>query len=181
MAATSPTVQLKITGARGESLADLMRRTGLAGTAPTATNEQALRNYANVIAPIVAEDNPAFKGDPGGNVMAVGPFAALGSINVPEGTDRVRTSDGADYIADSSVNQAYVDQYPRAAKITANGRGFRLALNQRVTVQMFAPPNNGTDDDAPAIRAALAYLKSRATPGGHPRAPSRLNPDDRSR
>lgn len=42
------------------------------------------------------------KGNPGGNVMAVGPFDALGGLSIPLGTDRVRSKEGWDYTLDEA-------------------------------------------------------------------------------
>jgi len=107
------------------------------------------------------------RGQPGGNVMSVGLFGDLSNIDIPVGTNRIRTQDGTDYIADPIVDQTYVNQHPRASIITRNGRGFKLAFTQRITVQMFGAPANGVNDDYPAFIAALAYLKTATVLGGY--------------
>jgi hypothetical protein len=110
------------------------------------------------------------KGDPGGNVMAIGRFSVASGLNIPVGTDAVRTSGHAaigrgagDYIYDVSVNGAFVAAHPRASFVSLNGRGFRLDTSRGVTIDQFgAVPDCtavgvGTVNDA-AVDAALAYV-----------------------
>lgn len=107
----------------------------------------------------------AFKGDPGGNVMAVGPFASLPSLTVPVGVDRVRTSayglDGlgaGDYVYDAAVDAAYVAAHPKIAALTANGRGFRLATDQVFRLEMFGIAADGLASSAAANDAGLLAM-----------------------
>jgi hypothetical protein len=89
--AVSPTVKINVSGARGESFADVMRRTGLQGTLPIDSDDKALENFAHE----VVEANPGFqgdKGDPGGNVMAVGLFTDVASMVIPNGTGKITTT-----------------------------------------------------------------------------------------
>ena len=112
------------------------------------------------------------------NPSAIGLFVNGISYSIPTGTDRVRTTGydqagvgGADYIADSAVNSTYVAANPRTAFLDANGRGFRLDPEQRLTIEMFGGRGDaviggggttlvsGTDNLAPwqtATRYALS-------------------------
>lgn len=102
----------------------------------------------------------AFKGDPGGNVMAIGLFTTATGINVPVGTDLVQTSGwgtigngAARYAADPVVNAAYVAAHPRTAFISNNGRGFRIA-ESIVDVRQAGAVADGVTNDTPAAQAA---------------------------
>jgi hypothetical protein len=68
-------------------------------------------------------------GAPGSNVMSVSSFADIPDLEIPVGTDRIRTANGADYVYDVSVDAAYVLDFPLTAAFTANNRGFRLATD----------------------------------------------------
>lgn len=101
-----------------------------------------------------------FKGDPGGNVMAVGAFAAITSLTIAAGADLIRTSEyaagskvgGAFYIYDVAVDAAFVTAHAGWAVISANGRGYRLDPGQVIRFEMFGAAGNadssgnGTDD-----------------------------------
>jgi hypothetical protein len=115
-------------------------------------------------------------GAPGGNVMAVGLLIALAAVNIPVGTDIVQTSGYSSagkghalYVADAAVDAAYAAAHPRAAFVSANGRGFRLSLHQFLNIFMFGAAANyaggGGTDDLPAINAAAAYLSANAVAG----------------
>lgn len=119
-----------------------------------------------------------FKGDPGGNVMAVGAAAALSSLTIPVGTDLVRTSEyragsklgGAFYIADSAVNAAFVTAHPGWAFVSGNGRGFRLDPAQTIWFEMFGAYGDANasgvgTDDYPAWLIAKDFIHfHRGTP-----------------
>jgi hypothetical protein len=103
------------------------------------------------------------KGDPGGNAMAIGAFEAAGTLNIPVGTDAVRTSGYyavspgkgiADYAYDATVDAAYVTANPRTSFRTANGRGFKLTGARVNPLQTGAVGDNVADDN-PAIVAAV--------------------------
>ena len=103
------------------------------------------------------------KGDPGGNIMAIGLFVNAAALNIPNGTDAVRTSgygfkgEGiADYFADAAVDAAFVAANPRTSFISANGRGFRLVQGFLYDVRKFGARCNGVADDSAAILAANA-------------------------
>jgi hypothetical protein len=122
------------------------------------------------------------KGDPGGNVMAIGLFTAAGGLSIPLGTDLVQTSGYstkgagvARYVADAAVDAAYVAAHPRWSFMSANGRGFRIA-ESRVTPHMLggvesvitgnrltgSPAYNETVTDATAdVQAVFDYVKHR--------------------
>lgn len=124
---------------------------------------------APLIAALLPEQN---KGDPGGNVMSVGSFATLGSLNIPLGTDRIKTSNGAEYEFLPTVTDAKIAANPLTYKRTANGRGFRLDPLQRRNIEFFGgiadgivkSPNFGGDvygtDNAAAIEAAIDYERT---------------------
>jgi hypothetical protein len=127
---------------------------------------------ASAMAPLLATVQ---KGDPGGNVMAIGPFLAASGLNIPSGTDLVRTSGYAlstpgvgvaDYVADAAVDAAYVTAHPRTAFISANGRGFRLSSAQTITIDMFGATPGGTVDCRAAFDAAIARGGDIAVPDG---------------
>lgn len=101
------------------------------------------------------------KGDPGGNVMAIGLFGDGPLLLIPLGTDMVRTKGYAatgrgiaDYVYSAAVDAAYVAANPRSSFISANGRGFKLAAGQYQVTQ-FGAVGNGIADDTDACRAAL--------------------------
>lgn len=128
------------------------------------------------------QSGSSFKGDPGGNVMAIGLFTAAGGLAIPSGTNIVRTSGcvsvgigDATFACDPLVTPAFCALYPWAAFIDANGVGFR---NIETTLHPFmfgALPTTGTPnlpsnitvgreqftDCAPGINAMMAYGKSR--------------------
>jgi hypothetical protein len=127
-----------------------------------------------------------FKGDPGGNVMAIGLFSGASALSIPVGTDLVRTSGygevgqgSADYIYDATVDSAYVAAHPRTSFRSTNGRGFRLDPQQRLAIQMFGGKADGTihasvgpylgtygaTDNAPALNAALALFRANVITG----------------
>lgn len=134
---------------------------------PTGIRE--LLTYANVstlLAPFLAPLLSAIhKGDPGGNIMAIGLFLAGSTLNIPVGTNVVRTSGysadgkgGALYQNDdATVNAAYVLAHPRDSFISANGRGFRLSLDQQHKVTMFGAVGDNTANDGTAFVAAIAF------------------------
>lgn len=73
------------------------------------------------------------KGDPGGNILAIGLFVGAGVLSIPIGTDVVRTAGYsllgvgvADYLYDAAINAAYVTANPRTSFVSSNGRGFKL-------------------------------------------------------
>lgn len=130
-------------------------------------------NLSTLLAPFLTPLLSAInKGDPGGNVMSVGLFLAGSSISVSTGTNIVRTSGysadgrgGALYQYDVAVNSAYVTANPRAAFISANGRGFRLSLDQQLTVYMFGAVGDDTANDGAAFVAALAFCFANSLAG----------------
>lgn len=102
----------------------------------------------------------AFKGDPGGNTMAIGLFAIASTLSIPLGTDLVQTSGSvvrgmgfARYAYDDAVDAAYVASHPLSSFISANGRGFKIAENA-VDPVMFGALGDGSNDDTPAFQAA---------------------------
>lgn len=127
-----------------------------------------------VVAPSSPVGSPGAKGDPGGNVMAIGLFTAFAALSIPSGTDIVRTagysSTGvgvAEYMYDAAVDSAYVTAHPRTSAISSNGRGFRLRLEQDLTPQMAGGKGDltaigaGTDNSA-AINALIAAHATQA-------------------
>lgn len=75
----------------------------------------------------------AFKGDPGGNVLAVGLFSALAGLTIPVGTDVVQTSGYAAvgtgagrYVSDATATAGLAAAHPLFCKQSANGRYWRL-------------------------------------------------------
>jgi hypothetical protein len=110
-------------------------------------------------------------GEPGDNVESVGLVTSLPGVVLGAGVKRVRTigytvlgRGAADYIYDATVNQAHVTANPRTSFLAADGRGFRLATNQMLNIDMFGATANGVADDYPAFAAALAYCKKHGIP-----------------
>ncbi len=108
------------------------------------------------------------KGDPGGNVSAIGLFSIANTLSIPAGTSVVRTSgyssleNGiADYVADAAVDAAYVIANPRTSFISSNARGFRLARNQIVSPEMFGALGDGASDDYAAFQAMVGWINAR--------------------
>lgn len=127
-----------------------------------------LQNAPQVAVPMSAVHPVGPKGDPGGNIMSIGLFEDASAIEVPDGTDVVRTSGWdeigkgiADYFADPAVDAAYVAAYPRASFLDTEGRGFRLA-GPNYNVHQFGATGEGVTNDGAAFLAAIAYLKSLA-------------------
>lgn len=136
-----------------------------------ATGVRELQTYANLatlLAPYMATLLSAInKGDPGGNIMAVGLFLDGDTIDIPVGTDVIRTSGysengkgGAFYEYDAAVDAAYVIANPRTAFISSNGRGFRLSLDQQLNVCMFGAVGDDTANDGPAFVEAIAFSEA---------------------
>lgn len=106
------------------------------------------------------------KGDPGGNIMSIGLFIIANTLDIPDGTNTVRTSgysvDGigaAEYVYDAAVDDAYVILHPETSFVSNNDRGFRLVLDQGLQVTMFGALGDGTDDGA-SFLAAIAFANS---------------------
>ncbi|MBE7186055.1 MAG: tail fiber domain-containing protein [Methylobacterium mesophilicum] len=74
----------------------------------------------------------------------------------------------ASYIADPAVDERYVAAYPRAAFLTRDGRGFRLAEDP-VTPQMLGATGDGAADDHEALTAAVDHVRRH---GGTVRIPA---------
>lgn len=111
-------------------------------------------------------------GDPGGNILAIGLFAAAGALLIPVGTDLVQTSGysvkgkgHALYVADAAVDAAWVAAHPQSGFISANARGFRLSHDQDLRVTMFGALGDGVANDQPAFMAAQNYVAFIGTGG----------------
>jgi len=121
----------------------------------------------SALADAIAGYLPAnLKGDPGGNAMAVGRAIDINGIDVPLGTDLIRTTGysvqglGAGfYIADAAADAALAAAHPRACKATANGRYFRLLPDAggAIGVDALGTAADGVTDDLAAIDAARNY------------------------
>jgi hypothetical protein len=118
-----------------------------------------------------------FKGDPGGNVMAIGLFTAASFLSIPLGADLVQTSGHgvtgigfARYISDAAVNSAYVAAHPLSSFISANGRGFRLA-EAPLSPDFYGARGDGSTNDTAAFVALAADVN--AAGGGNILIPAR--------
>jgi hypothetical protein len=107
------------------------------------------------------------KGDPGGNVMAIGLFDDAHTLSIPLGTDIVRTSGfallgkgAAFYMADAAVDAAYVVANPLTSFISSNARGFRYVFTGTVDLDAFGADPSGSADSTVNIQAALDYLNA---------------------
>lgn len=116
------------------------------------------------------------KGDPGGNVMAVGTLTQAAAMNIPAGTNAVIVtgiSASGDYgagmrlVYDPNVNAAYVANFPTTAFVDAAGRGFRIIIRETVSVTDYWRPVDA-DDTASFMRAQATGAKVFAPAGrGH--------------
>ena len=109
---------------------------------------------------------PGSKGDPGGNVMSVGLFAAIVGLSVPVGTDLIQTSGhfggrgygSARYAVGATTDPAVAET--RYSTNTLNGRPVTL-IEAELTVEMFGARAdwNGTTgtDNVDAFQAAINY------------------------
>jgi hypothetical protein len=70
------------------------------------------------------------------------------------------------YVYDAAVNAAYVTAHPRSSFLVADGRGFRISLEQDITPQMFGDAGGGVTDDTAVITAALAASRNVHIPAG---------------
>ncbi len=104
-------------------------------------------------------DGLAFKGDPGGNAMAIGLFTGLGAMTIPVGTDVIRTT--GHHVA--GVGGCY---YARTATAVlkpwrahdSSGAWFELIDEQMVTPQCFGAMGDGLTDDLAALHYASDWL-----------------------
>ena len=114
---------------------------------------------------------PGPKGDPGGNVMSVGPFSSISSLNIPLGTGLIQTSGATRgiLVEDGSLTDADVAAHKFAIVKTANGRYFRRDHRQDLWVEWFGAIGDGVPsadgktvtgtDNVPAFAAANAYVQ----------------------
>lgn len=106
----------------------------------------------------------SLRGQPGGNVMAIGLFKEASSLIIPNGVNAVRTSGHtvtglgiADYFASAEVDANYIATFPRSSFITVNGRGFRLRVDT-VDVRCFGAIGDALADDRAATQEAYNTL-----------------------
>lgn len=110
----------------------------------------------------VEEAGTSFKGDPGGNAMAIGPFTSAGQLRIEAGYDLVQTSGydtpgvgAARYSYDPVVDTVYVAANPRTSFVSANSRGFRIAEGEIAMAAVGAKEDDGVTSDAEALQAAV--------------------------
>jgi hypothetical protein len=133
--------------------------------------------HSPVIArPGISGGAPGAKGDPGGNVMAIGLFTDGHTLTIPSGTDLVRTSGystvgigSADYVYDATVDSAWVAAHPGGGFVSANSRGFRLAGAHGISItpQMFGyreginikTTSEVVYDNSDAMEAAWSFFR----------------------
>lgn len=101
------------------------------------------------------------KGDPGGNLSAVGTLAQVSEIEVPDGVDQISVTGittvgdggaGLALVADPAVNASYVAANPETSALDANNRGFRAT-----PVQGYHKPNIAPDAIALPAQAKLSH------------------------
>ncbi|QQN75044.1 hypothetical protein [Croceicoccus sp. YJ47] len=113
------------------------------------------------------------KGEPGGNVMAVGLATDLWGVSVPPGTDIVSTSGhdtpgigAALYVADDLADADLLAAHPRFVFQTANGRIFRLrgdgsALTaEQMGARGAIGPGLAAANCQPALAAGVRYMEA---------------------
>ncbi len=100
-----------------------------------------------------------------GDLATIGLFTAASTQIIPATTTHVRTSGhltegvgGADYIYSATVNAAYVAANPYISFRSANGRGFKLVRDQRLSLRMFGAVGDGVANDTAPFHAALTFV-----------------------
>jgi hypothetical protein len=96
--------------------------------------------------------------------VSAGLFGDLARLSLRPGVDVVQSSGhtrvgrgAARYVYDAQVDAAYVAANPLASFLSANGRGFRLSLDQIITPFMFGADSAATDNGN-AINAWAAFI-----------------------
>lgn len=118
-------------------------------------------SMTTVAACVAAKLPAAFKGDPGGNALAVGLFANLRNMNVALGTDLVQTSGhtwrraGAARYRVGDVGDPPAPETPYSTN-TKNGRPVYLA-EAYVTFDMFGVAGDAVTDDTTAMQAIFDW------------------------
>ena len=99
------------------------------------------------------------------NAGVDGLFVNASTVQIAIGTDMVQTtgyatldSGSAIYISDAAVNSTYVSAHPRSSFLSANGRGFRLSVEQGITPRMLGAVGDGATDDSAAFQATVDLL-----------------------
>lgn len=100
--------------------------------------------------------NTGAKGDPGGNILAVGLFTNLAGLSVPVGTDLIQTA-GYDVKGIGRALYVSVASGPatRYRAQTSNGRWFQICEVEPTPYQMGAK-GDGVTDDQPAFQALFS-------------------------
>lgn len=148
--------RLVVSGARGASWGDVARRSGAFGVQPTDSDEQALEKFAD----FAIQENPAFKGDkgnPGGNVLAVGLFTEIDELEIPEGVDIIQTS-GRNAIGVGAARYARTETTGETAYRTQSADGAWWELEGGlISADMMGPPS----DPIAAAEAAYDLIRAR--------------------
>lgn len=106
----------------------------------------------------------AFKGDPGGNVMAVGLLSQVPDQTIPTGTNQISVTGisavgdagaGMVLVYDPAVDAAYVAANPTTSQRDAAGRGFRMVRDRIFDAITYGAKADGVTDDWAAITRAV--------------------------
>lgn len=132
-----------------------------------ATKRATLAAFRDMIVPFLQFWYKGDKGDPGADASNVGRFDQVATLDIPEGTEAIRTSGysqrgvgAANYVYDPAIDADYVAANPYTATISKNGRGFRLS-EPFVMAAMVGALAGVQTDQAPRINAALALLSTK--------------------
>lgn len=97
-----------------------------------------------VVVPSSPVGSPGAKGDPGGNVMAIGLLKDAGALTIPAGTTLVQTSGNESvgvgvgrYTEDAAITSGYLASFPKAGFRDSAGRGFRVISEEPLNPQKF--------------------------------------------
>jgi hypothetical protein len=128
--------------------------------------DRAIKVPVGAVPPTFAELGETFKGDPGGNAMAVGLFSTISSLTIPAGVDQIFTTGHTVkgigrgvYRRDTTFLPQNVGLFPDWMTFSADGAIWRLEADSgAVSIEQFGGlPDNATDC-RPAFLAALVYF-----------------------
>lgn len=136
MSVTSPTVRIKIDGARGPSFADLLRSTGEHGVLPTDTDAQAIEKLVSDIE-----------------------ASTLATSNLyPDTTAGIAGTTDGDYFSVPDTDEDFLILYKNESGVATEVNRYpsKLALERVLPI----PSTNGASDDTAIVQAALNLAAS---------------------
>lgn len=129
-----------------------------------ATKRATLSAFRDMITPYLQSWYKGDKGNPGGDISAVGPFAIIPTLSIPPHISRIRTTGR---MLDGDGGGAFLDRAGASEILSASGRGvwwtrdldgasWKLAADQAHYAAMFGAMGEVDVDAAPILREALA-------------------------